>query len=84
MILFPDLEDAFMGVALRFGWAEPVACYDREKVIEIFIRDGATYEEAEEWFSYNTIGLWAGDGTPIFIESMTLDEARDIYTGDDK
>ena len=78
MIVYADLEEAFIGVALRFGWTEPIACYDRQKVIEILMRDGATYEQAEEWFQYNTIGAWFGDGTPVFMEPMTLDEARDL------
>ena len=78
MIVYPDLEEAFVGVASRFGWSEPVACYDRAKVIAILMRDGATHEESEEWFAYNTLGAWVGEGTPVFVETMSLDEARDL------
>ena len=26
-----------------------------------------TYEEADEHLSYNTLGAWLGDGTPLFL-----------------
>ena len=30
-------------------------------------RDEMTYEEAYEFFSYNIIGAWVGEYTPVFI-----------------
>jgi hypothetical protein len=71
---YPDLlccdglDEALIGVAHRFGM-EPVALYDRAKVIEVFMtRDGMTWEEAEEFFSFNVIGAWVGEMTPVFAE----------------
>ena len=29
-------------------------------------RDGMSYEDAIEFFEYNTIGSWMGEGTPLF------------------
>jgi hypothetical protein len=29
-----------------------------------------TYEEAEEWFSYNQIGAWVGSLTPCFLDNL--------------
>lgn len=64
--LFDDIEDAFVGVAERFGMG-PVATYDYDKCIEIYMEDGMTFEEAVEHFGFNVIGLWAGDKTPVFV-----------------
>lgn len=66
-MLFADgYEDALIGYVERFGMG-PVALYDRNKCIEILMkRDGMTDEEAEEFFSFNTIGAWMGDSTPAF------------------
>jgi hypothetical protein len=64
--LFADgLERALIGYVERFG-VEPIALYDREKCLEILMEDGMTYEEAEEYFSYNVVGAWVGTSTPAF------------------
>ena len=64
--LFYDIEDAFVGVAERFGMG-PVATYDYDKCIEIYMEDGMTFEEAVEHFGFNEIGAWVGDKTPVFV-----------------
>lgn len=66
MVLFDDISDAFVGVAERYGM-DPVAAYDYDKCIEIYMEGGCTYEEAEEHFSFNVIGTWAGERTPVFL-----------------
>ena len=59
-------EDALIGYVERFGMSA-VALYDRDKCIQVLVdRDGMTEEEAEEFFSFNTIGAWVGDATPCF------------------
>ena len=70
IILFDDIEDAFVGVAERIGMG-PVATYDYNKCIEIYMQDGMTLEEAVEYFNFNVIGLWAGDKTPVFVRFTT-------------
>jgi len=71
VILADGLEDAFVGVARRFGWTQPVAVYDYRKCIEIFEeRDDMSQEQAVEFFEFNVIGAWVGDQTPIFVDSM--------------
>ena len=73
--LFADgFEDAFVGVIERFG-QDPIDVYDREKCIAILMEqfdddndeERDLYEEAEEYFGYNVIGAWVGEGTPAFI-----------------
>ena len=59
-------EPAILGIAHRFGM-QPVVTYDYRKVIDIFAED-MSHEEAKEYFDFNVIGAWLGEGTPIFIE----------------
>ena len=59
-------EPAILGIAHRFGM-QPIVTYDYRKVIDIFAED-MSHEEAQEYFDYNVIGAWVGEGTPIFIE----------------
>ena len=76
-ILFADgFDEALIGTGDRFGFSGPVAVYDMDKCFEILEeRDGMEYEDAVEYFNYNVIGAWVGDGTPIFV--------RLVENGDD-
>lgn len=76
LMLADGLEDAFIGVVCVSGEIAQLAVYDREKCIDILLRDGGTINDAKEYFEYNVIGTYAGEGGPLFIESMTLEEAR--------
>ena len=68
-VVLDGLDSALVGICRRFG-ADPLLAYSREKCIEVFIqRDGMTHEDAEEWMEFNVEGLWAGAGTPVFIEA---------------
>ena len=55
-----------VGIGYRFN-AGPLAVYDIERVLQVLEKDGMTEEEAIEWYDFNIIGGWVGDGTPIFI-----------------
>ena len=73
-LLADGFEDAIVGICERFG-AVPVVAYDRDKCIEIIVArsdtngltDDEAYEEAAEYFGFNVIGAWMGEGTPEFI-----------------
>jgi len=65
-----QFDAAFVGYVDRFG-QQTIACYDHEKVIETFKSQGMSDDEAREFFSYNTIGAWAGEGTPCFLFSSS-------------
>jgi|TARA_Y100001970_G_scaffold23735_2_gene27952 nicotinamide riboside kinase len=66
-------DDCIAGVLERFGM-EPIVVYDKQRVLEKLIRDGATEEEAYEFFEYNQLGAWMGDGTPGFINFVRRSE----------
>ena len=61
-----DMKDAIIGYVERFGM-EPQILLDKEKCFECLMKEGMTYEEAVEFFEYNTIGAFMGEeGTPCF------------------
>ena len=65
VLLADGFEDAFVGIGRQFG--KPMAIYNRSKCIEILM-DDMTFEEAEEYFSFNVEGAYVGEQTPIFLE----------------
>ncbi len=81
LLLADGFEGAFLGIAERFGWSQPVAAYDLERCIEIMMeRVGMSREGAQEFFSYNVIGAWVGAATPIFITGMSLEAVHAAST----
>lgn len=68
-LLADGFEDALIGTVEHFGSSQRsfVALYDASKCIEILVeRDGMTFEEAVEFFEFNTLGAYAGPHTPAF------------------
>ena len=65
VLLADGFEDAFIGIGRQFGY--PIAVYDRNKCVEILMKD-MSEEEAIEYFSFNVEGAYVGDKTPIFME----------------
>lgn len=61
------LDEAIIGVATMTNGVRRVV-YSTPKCIEIFVKDGMSEEEAEEYFEHNTLGSYIGEQTPIFIE----------------
>jgi len=43
-----------------------VLIYDYEKVIEILMKDEMDRDEAEDFFSFNILGAYMGEKTPLF------------------
>ena len=69
LLLEPEMfDEAILGITERGDGTEVVA-YDRQLVIEILMREGMEREEAEEYYSFNVVGSWLGDGTPIFVDT---------------
>jgi hypothetical protein len=78
--LADGLEHAFLGLLYRFNVLEPIACYDYQRVIQGFMADGMTEEEAHEHFEYNVIGAWVGERTPCYLMRMSLEDAIEEET----
>ena len=61
-------EDAILGLCESPSLAEPVVAYDYDKCIEILMdRDGMSYEDAVDFFNFNTLGSYIGPQTPLYI-----------------
>lgn len=68
MLSMSGYDDCVVGIVERFGM-QPILCYDTNKVIEKLMKDMSA-DEAWEWFHFNQIGAWMGDGTPCFITHL--------------
>lgn len=62
------LDKAIIGITEEFGGNRRLL-YNKSEILEILrSRDGMTYSEAEEFYDYNILGLYAGEQNPIFLD----------------
>lgn len=73
IITFDGLDDAIVGVGHR-GAQNPVLVYDRNLIIRNLMRD-MSEEDAEDYFDYNILQLYAGEGTPIILFPLSPQES---------
>lgn len=68
-VMLTGLEDAIIGIAEDFGSPGRKMVYSKRKILDILQeRDLMTSTEAEEFYDYNIIGLYAGEQNPIFLD----------------
>ncbi len=68
-IILDGLDDAIVGIVEEFGNGRRIL-YSKHKILTILCeRDLMTIGEAEEFFDYNIIGLYAGEQNPVFLVS---------------
>lgn len=73
-LLADGFDDAFIGICEQFG-RPSVAAYNKEKCIQILIdRDGMDFQEAEEFFSFNVVGAWVSENTPVYVTLWESDD----------
>lgn len=67
VLLMDGFDEALIGFSQRIN--EPMlAVYSWEKMMDVCMEtDGMTWEDAEEYISYNCIGAWVGEQTPIIV-----------------
>jgi len=73
VVLFDGMEPAFIGLAERFeeGGHRYFAVYSYKKMVEILVADGDMDDtDAMEYLEFNTVGLYAGPGTPAIMRDM--------------
>ena len=76
-VLLDGLEDAIIGVVEEFGNGRRIL-YSRSKIIQILCeRDLMTEEDAEEFYSFNILGLYASEQNPVFLD-ITLGENKNL------
>jgi hypothetical protein len=61
------LDEAIIGICEEFGNG-PRILYSKNKILNILCeKDLMTIDEAEEFYDYNILGLYAGEQNPIFL-----------------
>ena len=60
-------DDCIVGIIEGFG-STRLLCYDKEQVLERLMADGMDYDTAHEYYEYNMLGAFVGEGTPCFID----------------
>jgi hypothetical protein len=82
---YPDLltldgfDEAILGVVERINLQ--VFCYDRNKIINILMRD-MNLEDAMEYYEYNILGAYMGESTPVYLDYMPLQETKCMEQSD--
>ena len=67
-VLLTGLEDCIIGIVEEFGNGRRVL-YSRQSIIQkLKERDLMTEEEAEEFYDYNILGLYAGEQNAVFLD----------------
>ena len=77
--LWADCDEAIVGIATkRDSYSQPLVVYDRDKLVENFMKkDGMTFDEAEEWVSFNIEGAYIGETTPLILERIENEREPD-------
>ena len=67
VLLMDGFDEAFVGWSQRMN--EPIlAVYSWDLMMKVCVdRDGMTDEEAEDYISFNCLGAWVGEQTPIIV-----------------
>jgi hypothetical protein len=60
-----DYDACIVGVVQQFNTS--FLLYSVRRIVRMHMRSGMTYEEAVEYFDYNTIGAYLGPRTPLFL-----------------
>ncbi len=69
------LEEALIGLGTQ--GPHVLLVYDLAAVRRVLVAQGCAEDEVEDYIAYNIIGAWLGPGTPVFVERMTMEEARE-------
>jgi hypothetical protein len=70
MITFDGLDSALVGMSevwLTNGATALRAVYSGNKMVEHFMSEGMTEEDAREWISFNVEGAYVGESTPVIF-----------------
>ena len=69
LLTLDGFDEAVLGVVERAGLL--AVCYDRNKILEILMRD-MNLDEAMEYYEFNILGAYMGEHTPVYLDFMPL------------
>lgn len=73
-ILLDGLEDCIVGVVEEYGNGKRIL-YSKNAIIQkLMVRDLMTHDEAEEFYDYNILGLYAGEQNAVFLDLLVTPE----------
>jgi hypothetical protein len=68
-VLLDGLESAIVGIVEDFGSPGRKMLYSKQRILNILQeRDLMTMGEAEEFYDYNILGLYAGEQNVVFLD----------------
>lgn len=68
-VMLTGLEGAIVGIVEDFGSPGRKMLYSKQKILDILQeRDLMTMGEAEEFYDYNILGLYAGEQNSVFLD----------------
>ena len=67
-VILDGFDDAIIGIVEQFG-SGPRILYSKNKIIETLNQLGMTISEAEEYYDYNILGMFASEQNPVFLIS---------------
>lgn len=77
MFLADGFDDCIIGLCSGPGQPDVIA-YDLNMMIGKLMDDGMSQEEAWEWYNFNILGSYLGEGMPVYIDtSFSLDDLED-------
>ena len=65
-VTWDGCEAALVGVVERCGQPS-LPCYDYALLVQCFVGEGMTEDEAQEWVDFNIAGAWVGERTPVIL-----------------
>jgi len=68
MLKVDGFDDCVLGICEQAGCADIIA-YDVQKMINKMMSQGMEQTEAWEYFDFNILGAFMGEGTPCFIDT---------------
>jgi hypothetical protein len=79
-ILLDGLEEAIIGIVEEFGNGRRIL-YSKRIILSLLqTRDGMTEQEAEEFYDFNILGLYAGEQNAVFLDlSVTPTKKNDVW-----
>jgi hypothetical protein len=82
MMTADGFDEAVVGTITSYGRGESIL-YSTEKILGIMMkRDGMSANEALEFFHYNILGSYNGEGMPAFlndhVEPLEFDDGGEI------
>ena len=80
-VLLDGLEGAIVGIVENFGSPGRKMLYSKREILNILQeRDLMTMGEAEEFYDYNILGLYAGEQNAVFLDvEITTEKTEEGY-----